>query len=275
MKITQTILLFIILTLSANTKPFAIGGETLEIPSPKGFILVTSQMDALNRLVLQLTDPANDQLAYYITKSDAPTAISGAIPPLERYCILKVGKKIKNAVVSTEDFTKLKNIVKQNNKRILKAAEAKIPGMMDKMSKEINKEFGVELTLKVSEMVPYDPHYETDNALAYSMHMNYGITAEGHTEDSIVSATIIFVNVGGKVLFLYCYGLHEEIEWTRSASKDWVETIVKNNTPPPSNSSGGGGFDWDRVIEKAIIGGIIGGLIGLLLKLLSRFKKKS
>lgn len=274
MKIIQNILLLITLIVSVNAKSFTVGGKILEIPSPKGFVLVTPQMDAVHRVSLQLVDPMNDQLAYYITESDVPDAMAGEIPSLERTCILKVHKKLKNMVIGVKEFAQMKDVIKQQNQKIFKTMEAKIPSMMDNISKGISKEFDTDFAVKVSNMVPLDTHYETDNVMAYSVYYNYGASAEGHKEDLIVSSTSTLVNISGKVLFLYCYGAKEDLEWTRSASKAWAERIIKNNTQPPSNSPGNGGIDWERVIEKGIAGAIIGGLIVLLSSFFSRSKKK-
>jgi hypothetical protein len=274
MKIILSGLLFIVLIGSVNAEPFTVGEKVLEIPSPNGFSLVTPQMDAVYRLSLQMPDPVNDQLAYYIAESDVPAAMSGEIPSIERYYILKVNKKLKSMVVGSKDFTELKNITKQQNEQIIESVEAEMPGLLESMSDEIGEEFDVDVALRLSQMVPLDPHYEADNAFAYSMYINYGASVEGSEENFIVSATATFVNVAGKILFLYCYGPQEELEWTRSASRAWAGMVMESNARPPSDSSGDGGFDWSRVFEKAVIGAIVGGLVALVIVVLSRFKKK-
>lgn len=229
MKIIWNCLLFIVLFVSVNAKPFTIAEKTIEIPSPKGFAIVTPQMGDLNRFSLQLVDPANDQLAYYITESDVPAAISGKTPSLDRYCVLKVSKRLKTMVLDLNDFTKIKNAVKQQNKQILKSIEAKIPSLMEQTNKGVSKEFGVDFAIKVSQMVPLDMHHATDNTFAYSMYLNYGVAAENYKEDFIVSATATVINISGKILFLNCYGTQEDLEWTRSASKAWAKMIIENN----------------------------------------------
>jgi len=185
-----------------------------------------------------MADPVNDQLAYYIAESDIPVAMSGEIPSLERYYILKVNKKLKDMVVGFKDFAELKSITKRQNKEILKSVESQIPGLMEKTSKGISKEFDVNFALQLSQMIPLDPHYETDNAFAYSMYINYGASVEGSKEDFIVSATATSANVAGKILFLYCYGPQKDLEWTRNASKAWAGMVMDSNSQPPSRSSG-------------------------------------
>ena len=97
------------------------------------------------------------------------------------------------------------------------------------LKRYLGKEFDIDFAMKLTKAVPYDPHYETDNVLAYSLVINYGGSVEGEKEDYIFSATATFVNLDGKVLFLFCYGLKEDIEWTRKASKVWVKTILAEN----------------------------------------------
>ena len=88
-------------------------------------------------------------------------------------------------------------------------------------------------------MVPLTPHYEEENGIAYSMFVNYGVTAEGvETETNIVSSTFTTLNVSGRVLFLNSYGQQEDLEWTRTASRDWGKRIMESNTQPPPEITG-------------------------------------
>jgi hypothetical protein len=102
----------------------------------------------------------------------------------------------------------------------------------------------------------------------------YGVSAEGVEEEAILAATATFVNVAGKVLFLYCYAPQDHIEWTRSASKIWTEKIMASNPQPPAGSSGSRGMDWRKVLTKGVGGAILGGLIALILGVFSIFKRK-
>ncbi len=274
MKRTLTAILLILIAGSAYAEIFNVGGKDLVIPYPQGFSHVTQQMDAVYRMSLQMVDPKNDQLAYYISDADIPTAMAGELPSLDRTFLLKVNKQLKNMVVGSNDFAELKNMTRRQNKEIFESVKSQIPGLMKGISEGISKEFDVDFALQISQMIPLDPHYETDNALAYSMYINYGVSAEDTKEKLIVSATATFVNVSGKVLFLYCYGPQDALEWTRSASKLWAEKVMDSNTQPPARSSGGRGINWSKVLEKGIVGAVTGGLIALIFGILSIFKKR-
>jgi hypothetical protein len=278
MKITLATIILLFTACSAYAESFSIGGKDVVIPSPQGFSYVTEEMDAVYRLSLQMVDTENDQLAYYISDSDIPIAMAGEIPSLERTFLLKVNKQLKNMVVGTEDFAEFKDVTKRQSKDTFESIKSQMPGLMEETNEGISKEFDIDFAMQISQMIPLEPHYEVDNAISHSMYINYGITTEGTEEELIVSATATYVNVAGKVLFLYCYGPKDELEWTRSASKSWAERIMNSNTQPPAGSAGGRGIDWNRVIEKVIKKGIFGiisgGLIALIIGVLSIFKKE-
>jgi hypothetical protein len=273
---SQFSILLILLTLSTSVfaESFNIAGKEVTVPTPDGYVLVTKEMDAVYRLLMQMADPMNDLLAYYISESDAPTAIEGNVPPLERTFMLKVNKNIKGMLVGSRDFEKLKSTIKRQNKEIFESMKSKIPDMMDKTSKGISKEFDMNFAFEISQMIPLDPHYEADNALSYSMYINYGVSSEGVKEASVVSATATFVNVSGKVIFLYCYGPQGDLDWSRNASRAWADRVMASNGQPPAQSSGGRGINWNKVIQKGVGGAIAGGLIALVFGVISFFKRK-
>nr|WP_320013816.1 hypothetical protein [uncultured Desulfobacter sp.] len=211
MKRTIVAIILILIGGYADAGSFNIGGTDVVIPAPQGFSYVTQEMDAVYRLSLQMADPKNDQLAYYISDSDIPMALNGEIPTLERTFLLKVNKQLKTMVVGSKDFAELKNMTKRQNKEFFESVKSQVPGPMKDTSKGISKEFNVDFAMKISQMIPFDPHYEADTALSYSMYINYGVTTEGTKEELIVSATATYVNVAGKVLFLYCYGPKEDL----------------------------------------------------------------
>ncbi len=257
----------------AFSDTFSIGGKELNIPSPGRYVRVTPEMDTLYRYLMQLKDPQNDVLAYYIPEEVVPKAIERAFLQLDKYFILKVNKELKSAMISSKDFADLQRMTIQQNKEIFNSLESKIPGQLDKISKGISNEFDINIALQNLQMVPLDVHYTDENAFAYSMYLNYEVAAERSSENIILSATATCLNTAGKVIFLYCYAPKVELEWTRSVSKLWAESILANNPSPSTQSSGHGRFKWEKVIEKTVIGAVTGGLTALVVVLLKKRKR--
>ena len=252
---------------------FMINGKEITVPAPEGFVCVTEDMATVMRFVSQMADPMNDTLAYYIAESDVPAAMAGEIPSLERTFILKVSKQLRNMTVGKNDFSQIKSMTKSQNQQMLKDVKSQIPEHMKKMSQGVSKEFNIDFAMNISQMVPLAPHYEAENALAFSMYINYGISAGNENIEEIVSATSTFLNASGTVLFLYGYAPKDDLEWTRAASMSWAESVMAKNSQPPEKSPGRG-IDWSQVMEKGLIGAIVGGLFALIAGMNSFFKQK-
>ena len=229
MKQFLSILFLLFFSGSIYADVFLVAGKNIEVSSPQGFTRISKEMDAVYRMSQQLADPMNKQLAFYIPDSSIPLAKANEMPDLSRYFMLKLSKKLKGISISPKQFTEIKDAVKSQNKKIYEDIKSLTSKQMKRMSKGVSKEFDIDFAMKLTKAVPYDPHCETDNVLAYSLVINYGGSVEGEKEDFIVSATATFVNLDGRVLFLFCYGSKEDIEWTRKASKAWVKTILDEN----------------------------------------------
>jgi len=273
-RITAFALLLLQSVSSYAADTFTINGNKITVPEPEGFVRITDEMIAVSGLVQQMADPANDTLAYYILVSDVPSAMAGEIPSLEKTFMLKVNKQLRGMTVGKNDFAQLKSMTKSQNQEIFESIKAQVPDQMRKISEGVSKEFNVDFAMDISQMVPLEPHYEAENALAYSMYINYGVAAGQETTEEIVSATATFLNASGTVLFLYGYASKDELEWTRDASMKWAESVMASNSQPPAKSPSGSGFNWNKVMEKGFIGAITGGLIALVIGVLSKFKRK-
>lgn len=252
---------------------FTINGNEITVPEPKGFVRITDDMSGVAKVVEQMVDPMNDTLAYYILESDVPAAMAGEIPSLEKTFVLKVNKQLRNVTVGKKDFLEVKSMTKDQNKQMFDEVKAKIPEHMLKISQGISEEFDVDYAMSVSQMVPLEPHYEAENAMAFSMFINYGVSSGGQEEEKIVASTSTFLNASGTILFLYGYAPEEELAWTRTASMDWAESAMRSNSAPPEKSPRRG-IDWGKVMEKALLGAILGGGLALFAGLKSLFRRK-
>lgn len=276
MKNLCAILYLILLAASAQAADtFNINGKDIIVPAPKGFVRVTDEMTDLKRLVQQMQDPVNDTLAYYISESDVPAAMAGEIPELNRWFILKINKQLRNMTIGRNDFSRLKEATKGQNQKLFEKVKAQIPEHMNKMSQGVSQEFDMDFAMSISQVVPLDPHYESDNALGFSMYLKNEVTVGSEKKNTIISATSTFLNTSGAVLFLYGYGPQNQLEWTRSASMNWAENVMKSNSQPPQTSPNSGGINWGKVFEKGLVGSIVGGLFALIAGAVAIFKRKN
>ena len=72
-------LLMAIPSIFVRADTFEVGGKTIVVPVPQGFVRVTEDMIAVNSICEQVAaaDPANDTLASYVLESGLPAALAG------------------------------------------------------------------------------------------------------------------------------------------------------------------------------------------------------
>ena len=247
---------------------FKIGEKEINIPAPVGFVRVTPDMSEVDKLVSVLSSKSiNRPLAYYIEESDAPLALKGEMPQLNRTFFLTASKPHEFITVGRDEFAQFKDIIKNQNSDIFEEIKAKLPNHWKDVSQEINKEFSLDFSMNNIQMIPLNPHYVTDDALAYAMFINYGSENTLNNDDEIVTSTATILNPSGVVLCLACYGSPDDLGWTMESSMEWTKLVLASNEPPPVQTLASGkssfyGLNWDRVFQKMIIGSVIGAIIG-------------
>jgi hypothetical protein len=270
-----SLLLFVQATVLAVE--ISVGAARLSIPSPAGYSPITSDMQPYAEVIKRFVPPSNEQLAAFLPEADAAAAVRGETPQPERWFYVQASKGLIEPFVSTADFTKMKRILKEQNEEIFKKAASQAPGLLRNVNKGISADYNVDLNLSLNQMLPLPPHYETERGLAYSTLLKYKINdKEGNPTDLEGVVTATFVHLRGKVLFLYVNAEKSGLDWCRSESRKWADSVIAANPSTgdiaaresePSRT----GFDWSKVFGTAIAGAIIGGIVGALGYL---FKKK-
>ena len=244
----------------ANAIEIDVGGAKIEIPAPKGYVAVTSEYSVLERFMKSLVAPANLYLASFVDGESLKASDSG-IPDLTRYFSVQVLRQIQSRTVSKGDFDELKELVRNQNKEILKQTEKELDKALGGVTENLKNEFDMDAALKIADFVPFDPHHEDERSYAFSILMKGSANVEGTSEKVVVNATATFVHARGRVLYAYCYGGPDDIEWTRDESKRWMESIFSANTASASLGETISKSPFGRILLYAIVGGVIGGVV--------------
>ena len=246
----------------------SVGATRLSIPAPSGYLLVTSEMLPYAELAKRFVPPSNEQFALFLPEADGAAAARGEIPDPERWFYVQTSKALIRPFVSTGEFAQLKQAVKGKNEEILKKVESQLPGLLEKVNKGISSDYKIDLNLSIEQILPLPPHYETERSLAYSTLLKYkGTDGEGKSSVSEGVVTATFVHLQGKVLFLYVNAERSAIDWCRSESRKWADTVIAANPSTEEIATherrpAGPGFNWNSVLGRAVAGAVIGGVLG-------------
>ena len=167
----------------ANAIEIDVGGAKIEIPAPKGYVAVTSEYSVLERFMKSLVAPANLYLASFVDGESLKASDSG-IPDLTRYFSVQVLRQIQSRTVSKGDFDELKELVRNQNKEILKQTEKELDKALGGVTENLKNEFDMDAALKIADFVPFDPHHEDERSYAFSILMKGLRECRRHVRES-------------------------------------------------------------------------------------------
>lgn len=230
MKLTASLGLVLALTVTVNTT-IDVGGVEIDIPSPSGFVAVTREMPTLYDLQKHFVADGNEEFVGFVAEEGAPAARRGEIPDMTRRFSVQTAKSLKLTMFSEEEFHELISIVRSENAALIEAVEEEIPAATERVNRGVKDDYDVDLALEITQMLPLPAHDFTRRTLAFSAYAKYSVNDEnGRPVPYIATLTATFVHVKGKILFLYCYGDEDDLEWTREVSRTWANSILASNT---------------------------------------------
>lgn len=246
---------------------FELGDSSVTIPWPEGFIRVTQAMPVEYKVFEMMHDPMNDDLAYFI-----PTPTEGQSPGvMDRYCIVKVSKELKEAKLNRADFDEIRQELKDNHAKLLKDAKGSIDDIMEFNSEALSSESQRDVSLTVEGITALGVHHESQDSISFNMAMNYATVVDGEEQIHRVISSTTFSNLGGKVVFFYIYGDHQDLPWVNDVAAKWIPQVLSSNPTPPQATQGlKSSFDW----VSTLIGPLAGAMVALLFGLYSKRKIK-
>lgn len=264
----------------AHATEISVGGTSLSIPSPTGYSQITTAMKPFSELAARVVPPSNEQMALFLPIADVKSAAKGGIPDSIRRLAVQVAKKLIHSFVTNADFAEIKQTMKTQNDKMLKEIEAESPGIFEKLNKGILRDYDLDLKLSNVQMIPLPPHYETERSLAYSIISKVNVKDEnGKSSIYEEASTVTLVHLQGKVLFLYVFSEKKGLDWSRTESQKWADTVMAANPSVGAvaireASSSRSGFDWSKVGSGTLAGAFAGLIIGTIGYVFKKARRK-
>ncbi len=249
--------------LNASAIEISIGDRPIELPLPEGFVELTPEMTPYYESMKAYKAPSNIRYTTLITSDAAQAILNGEAIDLGRYIAVETEKTISEVSATFKDFSDLRTMVRTQIGQTYAEVEKQLPDMLNKGNAVLSDEFSVDAVVEVGGMVPLPVHLDTDTAVAHSMYLSVGASVDNQDLDkSVIAATVLFLHVKDKVMFVYVYGPESDLEWTRETAARMATDIVAANPLTAELEQAlnktGFGINWNQVIKSALIGGAIG-----------------
>lgn len=214
----------------AHAVDITIGSTRLTIPAPSGYAPLTSEMKPYAEISQRYVSPTDEQFALFLSSGDIALAAKGETPKLARRFAVQTSKVAIQQVVSNRDFAEIKRWIKLKNQELRNEAEVKNPGLIEWINRTLARDHKVDSGLSLTQMVPLPPHYESDCALAYSTIVKYNMAdKDGKPAEFVAAVTMTYVHVEDKFLILVTSAGISDLEWSRTASRKWVDAVIAAN----------------------------------------------
>lgn len=229
------LLIFCLTALAAtasSAQEIDIGNSKIELPAPAGFTQLTPAMSPYYETMKAYETDQSVRHATFIRAEDAEKLLAGELPDLYRYVNVETPSNVLNIDISDELFDELKTVLRTQNQELFKLAEAQIAEALESGDKAVSEEFDVDLAMSVTNMMMMPIHYESKDALAFSMFINYSVEVDDvGAEEDVTAATVVSARVGGKLLNLNIYGKKTDLEWTQVLGAAYLDRILAANSP--------------------------------------------
>lgn len=253
-----------------NAATIDLGGRSVEIPIPDGFVELTPEMPPYYESMAAYVGPNNVRYLTLVRSVDAEALLRGESIELHRYLTIETEKGLVNASISSANFEELRELFVSQLDEIFAAAGQGVDDMLSDGNDTLSESFGTDVEVEVGGIVPLPVHQDEVDKVAFSTRMNVGANIAGQSmEPDTIAGTTLVLHVLDKVLFLYVYGDDPDLDWTRNQANEFADAILAANpmtgeVQDARQGPGAFGINWGEVMNSALIGAATAGGIALL-----------
>ncbi|PIE23034.1 MAG: hypothetical protein CSA62_09085 [Planctomycetota bacterium] len=239
------------LTMTQSEKPpllrFEVGGETIQVPLPDGYLLATAELGEALKQIQPNVAQTQRQLALFLPKSVVAGIHEGEHPRIESILSLQVPRAMEHTrfdrssftAVVLGDYDKLKEDIDSGQNKSQK----------DKKGKEARAQESLRLL---------PPYLKASDVFGFTQLHSHSIEIEGKKQSVVEAEVYTVCNVSGIMLCIFHFGPEEQVRQGEAASSAWSRAILAANPQPPEQSSGFGMSLMTRILIYSLISGLAG-----------------
>ena len=219
--------LFVTASAAAQADTFDVGGRTIAIPPPEGFVnglkfeRYASVISAAESALLQT-------LASHLDIAVAKRIEKGGSPPLDLYTKVSVAKDTKDIDGTPEVFAATVATLEKNFDTYVDPNGPTIRSIVKEVDQGLTNEYGKQAKVDISH--PRRLGFFEKNEHVFSAIMMNQVQAFDRQKTMLVSISLI--SVGRRLLYVYVYKVYSsesDIPLVTEMTKKWTQAIVMAN----------------------------------------------
>ncbi|MEP6847293.1 MAG: hypothetical protein ABI999_00440 [Acidobacteriota bacterium] len=229
LQIVQIILLtlFVAVSTLAQADTFDVGGRTIAIPPPEGFV------DGLKFERYAAVIAAAESASLYTLVSHVEIAIAkriekGGSKPLDLYTKVSIAKDSKQIDQTPEIFSATVATLEKNFDTYIDPDGSTIRSIVKEVDRGLTNEYGKQANVSISQ--PRRLGFFEKNEQVFSAIMINQVKAFDRQKTMLVSISLI--RVGRRLLYAYVYKAYRsesDVQLVTETTKKWTQAIVAAN----------------------------------------------
>lgn len=214
---------------AAETPTFLLGDQTIVLPEPTGFKLVTESDRELQQIFESFATPGEIRISLYVPDSWCDMESLGDCT-LDRYVILNSFDPFRSYRMPKREFEGVKEEARDIATLSTKEMTTELNELMNEKREDISKATGMNPAFKFEEPHLFRPHSEGDHYIAFSGLSSYAyVDAYDRRRSRVVTQTTVIYYLYGKLIQLNIYGDEEDLYWTRESAEYFVSLLDSLN----------------------------------------------
>lgn len=210
----------------------SIGGQTLHIPIPKGFVETSSAPPVVRFMAERSTPPAHRLLAHLVPDSDLRDFVAGGSPRFDRYMLAHTNRAYEGLTVSSADFAQVREGIKRQQPTAPWSMDPTLREWIERSFRDLSVMTGLPAHIDVGTGIPLGVIDEAASSVTIG-HIAKTASRIGPIEHTRTTASLSSIAAPrGRFLILVVVTTLEsaaDIQWARQTMQQWLTDVSREN----------------------------------------------
>jgi hypothetical protein len=209
-----------------------IGDVSVRVPTPKGFTETSRRSQDLWKLALAYSAGDARIIGHFVTDKDFAAFEKGKAVTFSEFLFVQTPRRAESLKVTQAQFDKLRSGTVALQGDLSKRIEPRLATEIDKVSKAVSSTQGVDLKVRIGEIVPVSVDRNDSGVLIYTVLSQVGASDGKTSTDQTMVVTTAYCFVSGKIVMLAAYrGFRtpQDLQSSRTFVNSWASGVLSAN----------------------------------------------
>lgn len=216
----------------AKTSPLRIGVETIQVPTPAGFVETSRRSQELWNMALAYSTGDARIAAHYVSESDLKAFEAGKVVHFRQFMLVQTPKRAEGIVATQAQFDKLRAGTVDLQRNLAAKLEPRLAAEVERVSKAVSTAQASNVTVRLGEIVPVSVDRNDSRILIYTVLSRAGVATGKKVDEENTVASTAYCFVKGKVIMLAAYRQFkspQDLQASRNLADSWANALIAAN----------------------------------------------